>query len=93
MTGLATHPQETVLEASAFEVLVELVLDIPRQRGSLSRQVRLERGVVFFDQLVKEGTFRAMAFVERRSNAGTGFPASRQRQHVRILAKSSCRLA
>ncbi len=93
MTSLAPNPQKTVLEAPAFEVLVELALDIARQCRSLSRQVGLERGIVVFDKLIKEGAFRAMAFIDRRSNAQTDFPASRQRQHVRILAKSSCTLA
>jgi len=92
MAALAPHAQKSMFKAAAFEVLVELALDIPWQCASLRRQVDLERRIVFFDRLVKEGTFRAMAFIARRSNARTGFPASRQRQHVRILAKLSCRL-
>ena len=83
-----------MFEAPAIKLALELALDIPRQCSSLRRQVGVERGVMFFDKLIKEGTFRAMAFIDRRSNARTGFPASRQRQqHARILAKSSWRLA
>jgi hypothetical protein len=87
---VTTYPQEAILKATAFKVLVELALDIPRQCASLRRQVDLERRIVFFDKLVKEGSFRTVAFIARRTKVSTGFPASRQRQQVRILAKSSC---
>ena len=63
-----------MFKAPAFEVALELVLDIARQCASLRRQVGLERGTVVFNKLVKESAFRAMAFVDRRGNAGTGFP-------------------
>ena len=92
-TGVATHPQETILEPAALEVVVELLLDIRRQGRTLSCQVGLERGIVFLHKLVKEGAFWAMACVARRTDTRTGFPASRQRQHDRILARSSCVLA
>ena len=82
-----------MLKAAAFEVGLELALDVARQYGSLRCKVSLERGIVVLDKLIKEGTFRAMACIGRRANARTGFPASGQRQHIRILAKSSCRLA
>ncbi len=49
MTRLATHPQETLLKAPAFEVLIELALDKSRQCGSLSRQLGLERVIMFFN--------------------------------------------
>jgi hypothetical protein len=82
-----------MLEAAALEVVLELLLDIRRQGRALRRQVGLEGGIVFLDKLVKEGAFRAMACVARRTDTRTGFPASRQRQHDRILARSSCVLA
>ena len=80
-----------------------------RQRRAPRRQVRLERGIIVFNKLIKESAFRTMMytdalmpreagcrerlpFVDRRANARTGFLVSRQRQHVRILAKSSCAL-
>jgi hypothetical protein len=90
MARITAHPQETVLEPAALEVVLELLLDIPGQGHTPCHQVGLERRIVFLDKLVKEGMFRAMALVDRRANARTGFPASRQRQHVRILARWSC---
>lgn len=47
MAGVAAHPQETVLETTALEVVFELLLDIPRQGRTLYRQVGLEGGIVF----------------------------------------------
>jgi len=89
MTAVTAHPQETVLQTAAFEVTLKFPLDIPRQCRALRRQIGHERRVEFFDDLVKEGTLRAMARVTKRAAARTGFPASWQRQHDRILA-SSC---
>ncbi len=40
MTGVAANPQKTVLETPALEVVLELLLDIPRQVRALRRQVR-----------------------------------------------------
>ncbi|MFT4562267.1 MAG: hypothetical protein ACI9BW_002011 [Gammaproteobacteria bacterium] len=77
MATVTTYPQEAILKATACKVILELALDIPRQCASLRRQVDLERRIVFFDKLVKEGAFRAVAFIARRSNARTGFHASR----------------
>jgi len=57
-----------MFEAPAFKVALGLALDIPRQCASLSHQMRLERGVVFFDELIQEGPFSAMARVERRAD-------------------------
>jgi hypothetical protein len=55
MTGIAAHAQETMLETPALEVPLELLLHIPRQVRALRRQVRLECGIVFLDELIKEG--------------------------------------
>jgi hypothetical protein len=66
MACITAHPQETVLEAPASEVILELLLDIPGQGPTLCRQMGLERGVVFFDKLVKEDLFRAVALVPHR---------------------------
>jgi hypothetical protein len=41
-----------MFKAATFEVRLELALDIARQRGSLRRQVRLERRIVVFDKLI-----------------------------------------
>jgi hypothetical protein len=90
VTAVTTQPQETVLEATAFEVRLELLADVIWQHPTLKRPLRLKSRVVLFDKLVKKRPFRAMALVHGRANTRTGFPASRQRQHDRILAKSSC---
>jgi hypothetical protein len=60
---------------TAVEVILELPLDIPRHGHALCRQMGLERGVIFFDKLVKEGPFRPVALVSSRAAARTGFPA------------------
>jgi len=89
MATVAAHPQKTVLETPALEVFLELLLNISRQVRALRRQVRLERGIVFLDELIKEGALRAVTHIRRRADTRTGFPASRKRQHDRILAKLS----
>lgn len=76
MASITAHPQETVIEAPAVEVLLEFPLDIPRHCRALCRQMGLERGVVFLDKLVKEGLFRTVALVSSRDAARTGFPAN-----------------
>jgi hypothetical protein len=73
-----------------YVVVIELLLDIPRQGRALRCQVGLGRGIVFLNKVVKEGASRAVAFVARRTDTRTGFPPSRQRQHDRILARLSC---
>jgi hypothetical protein len=60
MTGVAAHPQKPVLETPALEVVLELLLHIPRQVRALRRQVRLECGIVFLNDSIKEGAFRAV---------------------------------
>jgi hypothetical protein len=37
VTSFAPHAQKSVFKAAAFEVLIELALDIPRQCASLRR--------------------------------------------------------
>ncbi len=53
------------------------------------RRVCLERGTVVLDELIKEGALWAMTRLQRPADTGASVPASRQRQHVRILANSS----
>jgi hypothetical protein len=88
MATLAAHPEEAILEAAALEVVLEPLLYLPRQVLALGRQMRLERRTELLDRLIKEGALRAVAHTRWRARAG--FPAIRQRQHDRILAKSSC---
>jgi hypothetical protein len=86
MATVATQPQETMLETTALEVFLKLLLHIPRQIRALRRQARRERGIVFLDELIEEGPLRAVAHIQWRTDTRTGFPASRRRQHDRILA-------
>ena len=47
----------------------------------------LGRWEVFLNDLIAEGTLRAVAHVRRRIHTLAGFPASRQRQYGRIRAR------
>jgi hypothetical protein len=67
MAAVATHPQEPVLETPALEVVLEFLLDISGQGIVLHRQMRLERGIVFLDDLIKEGALRAVALMRRHT--------------------------
>ena len=49
----ATHPQESVVKATAFEEIVELLLDGGGQRLSLSFELGTKRGVMGFDELIE----------------------------------------
>jgi hypothetical protein len=58
MARITAYPQETVIEAPASEVILELLLDIPGHRHTRARpypvpQMGLERGVVFLDSSKK----------------------------------------
>ena len=48
-----------MLETTALEVFLKLLLYIPRQIRAVRRQVCLERRVVFLDKLIEEGPLRA----------------------------------
>jgi len=78
-----------MLETPALEVYVTLLSHIPRQVPALRRQMRLECGIVFLDELIKEGALRAATQIRWRAATRTGFPVSRRRQHDRILAIQS----
>jgi hypothetical protein len=89
MTTFTRDTQEAMLKATALEVLLELLLNISKQTRILRLKMLLERRVVFVNDLVKKGTLRTVTHIQRRANTRTGFPASRKRQHDRILAKLS----
>jgi len=89
MATVAAHPQKTVLQATAFEISLELPIDVCGQFPTLCRQLGLERRIVFVDQLIKQGALRAVALVTRRTDTRTGFPASRQLRHDRVPAMLS----
>jgi len=90
VTAIAAYLQETVFQTAAVELILKFPLDIAGQCPALCRQMGHERGVVFFDDLVKEAALRAMAQLRKRAAGRTGVPASQQLQHDRILASSSC---
>ncbi len=84
---MAAIAREALLETAIFEVILDLLLGIRRQIGTLRHPVRLERRVVFHNELINEGAYRAMARIHRRADTRAGIPASRQRQHARIVAR------
>lgn len=67
----AAHPQESVIKPTAFEELVELLLNEGRQRLSLSFELGTKRGVMGFDELIEQRFFWSVALVgARRSRRG-----------------------
>ena len=56
-----------------------------RADPALCPQVRLERRVVFLNELIKEGALRAVALYTRRTATRTGFPACRQADMIASL--------
>ena len=53
MTVRAANSQEAVLQPAALEIVFELALHMYRQRPLARRQVRYERRVVGFNQLIQ----------------------------------------
>jgi len=86
MAAVATHAQKRVPETPAREVLVELLLYLPRRVHALRRPVRLECRVVCLDELIKAGPLRAVAPIRRRAVTRAGVPASRPWRHARVPA-------
>ena len=64
--GLALDAQESVFEAPAFEVRLELFLDEVRQRDCLGFEVLQKPRIVLFDEGIEGGVLRAVAFVRDR---------------------------
>jgi hypothetical protein len=62
-------------EPAALAVILELLLDIPRQGLTPRRQVGLERRKIFLDKLIKEEALRAVPPVDRRADTRIGVPA------------------
>ena len=55
MAAFAAHSQEAVLKATALEVILNLLFNIPRQKDFLRFKMKFERRVIFFNDLIKEG--------------------------------------
>lgn len=64
MTGVSTHPQETVFQTATFKVVVEFTLDIRWQYPAPLCQMGSERRVVlFFDDPIEQGLLGPVALV------------------------------
>ena len=55
MAVRAANSQKAVLQPPALQIVFELALHMHRQRPLARRQVRYERRVVGFNQLIQEG--------------------------------------
>jgi hypothetical protein len=66
MAVLAAHAQEAVLEAAAFQVRLELLLHILRQRPAGGFTLGCELGVVPLDEVIEQRRLEPMASVARR---------------------------
>lgn len=53
MAGLAPDPQKSMFKTTAFQVILELLYHILRQRFALRRELIPERRPVLLDQLVE----------------------------------------
>jgi hypothetical protein len=66
--------REPLLKPPALEVILELLLGIPRQFAALVRQVGLERGIAVLDKLVKEVPFRAVGLIASCASSPNWLP-------------------
>jgi hypothetical protein len=72
MALLATHPQEALIQPSALEIRLELLLDEIRQRP-VGRGAQLtECGIVLLDELVQQRSFRPMPGIAARIDERRG---------------------
>ena len=62
-TLLAAHPQKAMLKTAAFEVIVELPLDIARQYRTMSRKMGGKYRVMLFDNRVEKYLFGLVPLV------------------------------
>ena len=63
MALIATHAQEPVFEATAFEIRFKLSMDMCRQTFALKFQLLNQGWVVFLYKLVEQSLLWVMAFV------------------------------
>jgi len=76
VTLIATHPQEPVFEATAFEMRFKLSMDMSRQVFALGFKLLNEGRVVFLYKLVEQSLLWAMAFI---GGVTKGMPINRDR--------------
>jgi hypothetical protein len=79
VTLIATHPQEPVFEATAFEIRFKLSMDMGRQTFALKFQLLNQSGVVFLHKPVEQSLLWAMAFI---GDVTKGMPINRGRPSV-----------
>ena len=84
VAGLATHAQKPMFEVAAFEVILELALDIRQQRCAVRGHPVGERRVVRIDELVEACGLRAVAFIANSATGRAGILAGLG--HDRVLA-------
>jgi hypothetical protein len=66
VTRLATHPQETILEPPALQVLFELPLHMPRQRTPGGAELRNKVRVVALDEKIQKTLSGPVAVLNRQ---------------------------
>jgi len=81
VAALAAHPQEPVFQSAAFEIILELPLDIPRHYPALLRQMGSERWVVLFNNPIEKGLLGTVALVTASIPLRRGRPGRRRVGH------------
>jgi len=73
---IATHAQEPVFEATAFEIRFKFSMDMSRKTFALTFQLLNQDGIVFLYKLVEQSLLWAMAFI---GGVTKGMPINRGR--------------
>ncbi len=82
VAALAAHPQEAVPQSAAFEITLELLLDIPRHYpAALLHQMGTEYLVMLFDNPIEKGLLGTVAPVTTRTPLPGGRPGRRRVGH------------
>jgi hypothetical protein len=82
VAGRAAHPQETLFQAAALKVVVELPQHVIRQRPALPGQMFNEHRVMLFDELIEQRLFGLVALVTGSAPVLGGHPGRRGVDHV-----------
>ena len=83
MTVHTADSQKAVLQPAALQIVFKLALHMRRQRPLTRRQVRYERRVVGFDQLIQERLLRPVTRIFARTcGPSDGILAGQQWRHA-----------
>ena len=83
MTVRAANSQEAVLQPAALQIVFELALYVRRQRPLTRRQMRYERWIVGFNQLLQECLLGPVTRIFARTRGpSAGVLAGQQRRHA-----------